>query len=182
MAVDCITCPGTARAPLVCNVCFNLKWSIFGFYPTSHIENKNDTPFRDRLVHVLKENRDEGPTDQYEERWSKSLCYPRHSNFRGSDMSCLKVREWMVPNVLHYYLNSTELRYTTQYSVVWQIGAKLIYKAQNRERCLDIVSGNVFYFVHEMQADKTRSCCAVMLPFDTLCHDIMYCMLNSFDR
>jgi len=42
--------------------------------------------------------------------------------------------------------------------------------------------GKFFYFVHEMQADKNRSCYAVMSPFDTLCHDVMYCMLNSFDR
>jgi hypothetical protein len=35
----------------------------------SHIENKNkDTAFGGRLMPVLKENRDEGPTGPYEER------------------------------------------------------------------------------------------------------------------
>ena len=119
-----LTSSGTT--PLVCNACLNLKWSMFGFNPTSHIENKNkDTAFGGRLMPVLKENRDKEPTGPYEERWSKRLCYPRHSDFRGRDMPCLKVREWMVSTLLHHYLNFTELHYTTECSVVWQIRGKI---------------------------------------------------------
>jgi len=145
MAVDGLKSAGTTA--LVCNACFSLKWSIFGFYPKSHIENKNkDFALRGRLMPDLEENRNEGPTGPYEERWSKRLCYPRHSNFRGSDMPCPKVREWMVPDMLHHYQNSTELHYTNQYSVVWQMAAKLIYEEQNRQQCFGHRQRQCFLF------------------------------------
>jgi len=124
MAVDCLSSSGTT--PLVCNVWFNLKCSIFGFYPTSHIENKIKTQRSEADWYPSSRKTEmKGPTGPYEERWCKRLCYPRHSNFRGSDMSCPKVREWMISNVLHHYLNATELHSTTQYSVVWQIEGKI---------------------------------------------------------
>jgi hypothetical protein len=43
----------------------------------------------------------------------------------------------------------------------------------------DIVNG---LFFCKRNAANTKRGYVVMLPFDTLCHDVMYCMLNFFDR